>query len=96
MESTNEMKGDIIVGVKIRKLKGWIGVGICLHDYIVTNSKYKFNYTKNYHGSYLISANGYSWSHSQASYNSALKSFIFGEGDLIKITYSPSKKIVLF
>lgn len=72
-ETKNE---DIEVGVKIRKLKGWIGVGICLRNVIV-NGGYKFNYTQNYHGSYLISTNAYSWSHSQPAFNSAQKSFTY-------------------
>lgn len=77
MENADKINADIVVGVKVRKLKGWIGVGICLHDLIV-NSGFKFNYTQHFHGSYLISTNGYSWSHSQLAFNSTQKSFIFG------------------
>lgn len=91
-ESANE---DITVGVKVLKLKGWIGLGICLHNVIV-NGNYKFNYTQNFHGSYLISTNGYSWSHSQTAFNSAQKSFIYSEGDVIKISYEVEKRRVLF
>jgi hypothetical protein len=86
MSSHKNVNDDIVVGIKVRKLKGWIGVGICLHDVIVSGN-YKFNYTQNYHGSYLISTNGYSWSHSQTAFNSAQKSFSYAEGDTIKITY---------
>ncbi len=49
--------------LKIKSLKGWIGIGICLKQVIV-GANFKFNYTTLGHGSYLISGNGYSWSHS--------------------------------
>jgi hypothetical protein len=49
--------------MKIIKLTGWIGIGICLKR-LIEDSQFKFNYTKLGHGSYLISGNGYSWSHS--------------------------------
>ncbi len=89
MHSQDHLYGDIAVGIKIRKIKGWIGIGICLKNLIV-NSSYKFNYTQNYHGSYLISANGFSWSHSQTAFNSAQKSFNFVEGDVVIMTYNVS------
>jgi len=50
-------------GIKIKKFGGWIGVGISLKSQIV-NANYNFHYTVLGHGSYLISTNGYSWSHS--------------------------------
>ena len=50
-------------GVKIKKFGGWIGVGISLRNLIKT-ANFNFNYTTLGHGSYLISTNGYSWSHS--------------------------------
>ena len=77
--------------LKIRNLSGWIGIGICLKNSIV-KAGYKFNYTVNYHGSYLISTNGYSWSHSQPEFNAATKSFSFHSGDVIKIEYFSNKK----
>jgi hypothetical protein len=80
---------------KINKLKGWIGVGICLREKIV-KAGYKFNYTVPEHGSYLISANGYSWSHSRPEYNSTYKSFIFHEGDVITVDYSVLERKVSF
>lgn len=43
------------------------------------------------HGSYLISSNGYSWSHSQQSNNIAVVSFKFKQNDQIEITYDKSK-----
>ena len=50
-------------GIKIKKFTGWIGLGICLKN-IIKNANYHFNYNNTGHGSYLISSNGYSWSHS--------------------------------
>lgn len=50
-------------GIKIIKLVGWIGLGIALKNSII-KADYNFHYTNIGHGSYLISSNGYSWSHS--------------------------------
>jgi hypothetical protein len=50
-------------GIKIIKLVGWIGLGIALKNSII-KANFNFHYTNIGHGSYLISSNGYSWSHS--------------------------------
>lgn len=50
-------------GIRVKSFGGWIGIGISLHN-IIKNANYHFNYTVLGHGSYLISSNGYSWSHS--------------------------------
>lgn len=50
-------------GIKIVKFAGWIGVGISLKN-IITKANFAFNYSSIGHGSYMISNNGYSWSHS--------------------------------
>ena len=50
-------------GVRIIKFVGWVGIGICLRN-AITKANYHFNYSNIGHGSYLISSNGYSWSHS--------------------------------
>lgn len=50
-------------GIKVIKFVGWVGVGICLKN-IITKANYFFNYSTIGHGSYMISNNGYSWSHS--------------------------------
>ena len=50
-------------GIKIKKFIGWVGIGICLKN-MITKANYHFNYNNIGHGSYLISSNGYSWSHS--------------------------------
>ena len=95
MEAKESLIGNYSVIVKIRKLKGWIGIGICLQNGIV-KAGYKFNYTQTYHGSYLVSTNGYSWSHSQPQFNSHQNGFSFGDGDMIKISLNLDKKEVVF
>jgi len=61
-------------GIKVKKFGGWVGVGIALKK-VIMNASYKFNYTNTGHGSYLISSNGYCWSHLQKDFNSQFKSF---------------------
>jgi hypothetical protein len=62
-------------------------VGICLKK-AIESCNYFFNDTKHNHGSYLISANGYCWSHSEPLFNSVAKSFSFKEGDAITVYYN--------
>lgn len=69
---------------------GWIGVGICLRNQI-KNANYFFNYTNIGHGSYLISSNGYSWSHSVKELNSASKTFQFTVNDIVYLEYDPKE-----
>lgn len=59
-DSTQRKK---IWGIRVKSFGGWIGIGISLHN-VIKNANYHFNYTVLGHGSYLISSNGYSWSHS--------------------------------
>ena len=95
VESKQKIFTDIEIAFKVKKLKGWIGVGVCLQK-IIVNANYKFNYTQTYHGSYLISSNGYSWSHSQTQFNSCQNAYNFVDGDIIKITLNLAKKQVSF
>lgn len=75
-------------GIKVKKFVGWVGVGICLKKKIST-ANYHFNYTNIGHGSYLISTNGYTWSHSVKEFNSAFKCFQFTINDTVYIEYDP-------
>jgi len=70
-------------------------VGICLQN-VIKQANYNFNYTQTYHGSYLISSNAYSWSHSQPQFNSYQNAFPFTEGDIIKITMNTQLKELIF
>lgn len=40
------------------------------------------------HGSFLLSSNGYSWSHSEKTENVKVVSFKFKEGDLVDIHFT--------
>lgn len=82
-------------GIKVIKFVGWIGVGICLKK-IISNANYFFNYSTVGHGSYMISNNGYSWSHSATDFNSAHKSFNYAQGDIVYIEYDRKNKKLRF
>lgn len=77
-------------GIKIIKFVGWVGIGICLKN-AIKNANYFFNYTSIGHGSYLISSNGYSWSHSVKQFNSAFKTFQFAVNDVVYLEYDPKE-----
>ena len=82
-------------GIKVKKFVGWIGLGICLKN-IIKNANYHFNYNNIGHGSYLVSSNGYSWSHSVKEFNSAAKTFHFTVNDIIYMEYDPMDKKLRF
>ena len=82
-------------GIRVIKFVGWVGIGICLKK-IISQGNYHFNYNNIGHGSYLISSNGYSWSHSVKEYNSACKTFQFNINDIIYIEYDPVESILRF
>ena len=60
-----ESKNKVTWAIKINRLTGWVGVGLGLRK-VVVNAKYKFNYNSPGHGMYIMSGNGYIWSHSSA------------------------------
>lgn len=66
-----------------------MGLGICLRN-VIKKANYYFNYTNTGHGSYLISSNGYSWSHSVKEFNSAFKTFQFAVNDVVYVEYDPT------
>jgi len=76
--------------MRVKKFVGWVGVGICLRKSI-KDAHFHFNYTNIGHGSYLISTNGYSWSHSVKEFNSASKTFHFTVNDIVYIEYDPEQ-----
>lgn len=63
---------------------------------MISKANFHFNYHNIGHGSYLISGNGYSWSHSQKDFNSAYKSFSYTTGDIIHIQYNSYEKKLKF
>ena len=76
-------------GIKIKKFVGWVGLGICLRN-TIKKANYYFNYTNIGHGNYLISSNGYSWSHSVKEFNSVSKTFQFTVNDIVYVEYDPT------
>lgn len=82
-------------GIKVIKFVGWIGVGICLKN-VITKANFFFNYTTVGHGSYMISNNGYSWSHSLLQFNSAHKTFHYAQNDIVYIEYDKKAKKLRF
>lgn len=60
---------------KFNALNPWISIGVC-HRKIVSSKKFEFEYSGK-HGSYMISANGGSWSHLETDYNNKVKVLVF-------------------
>lgn len=56
---------------------------------------YVVGYTDNNlgHGSYLISSNGYAWSHTDKSHNISVVDFKFKQGDIVEVELSKSKLV---
>ena len=50
----------------------WVAIGMC-HKNIVNSKGYAFNFSSLGHGGYMISANGGTWSNSNADYNNKVK-----------------------
>lgn len=48
------------------------------------------------HGSYLLSTNGYTWSHSRAGDNIKLKAFAFDTGTNVKVTFDPCNNKIVY
>jgi len=77
---------------KIVNLKNWIGVGIALRDKIASVD-YAFKCNKIVsldenmgHGSFLLSNNGYTWSHFYPEDNIRACLFTFKQDEVIKVT----------
>ena len=88
--------GDKITwGIKIIKFVGWIGVGMSLKN-VITKANFMFNYSSIGHGSYMISNNGYSWSHSAPEFNSAHKTFPYTVNDIVYMEYDKINKKLRF
>ncbi|EAR90775.1 transmembrane protein, putative (macronuclear) [Tetrahymena thermophila SB210] len=95
LEPNLPQNGRLRWGFKIKSLIGWIGIGICLSS-IIKGFNYHFKYSKIGHGSYLLSGNGYTWSHSKSEQNSQNKSFHFITGDTIYLEFDPQEKKLKF
>lgn len=78
-------------GIQIKKLTGFIYLGISLKEKLKKNgfTDENINWDELGHGNYLISSNGYCNSHSSEEFNNVCKSFSFHEGDVIEMEYDP-------
>jgi hypothetical protein len=52
------------------KVVGWVGLGICIKNLIQKNKFDFINYTQADNGSYIISSDGYTWTHQNTAQNS--------------------------
>ena len=80
---------------QVKHISNWIGFGICLKN-TLEKKAFKFDYNNINHGGYLISSNGYSWSHSSKEDNMANKSFLFTNEDIIICEFDYVKKTLIF
>lgn len=63
---------------------------------VITKANFMFNYSSIGHGSYMISNNGYSWSHSAPEFNSAHKTFHYAVNDIVYMEYDKINKKLRF
>jgi hypothetical protein len=86
-------------GVKINKITGWLGVGICIKELVISNklrfSEYKSNFQ---HGTYMISSNGYIWNTNNPEENNTFLQSCpkFQAGDTIRFKFEPERKYLSF
>ena len=79
--------------VEIKRIKEWIGLGICFKDEIIV-SGFKFDKPL-LHSSFLISSNGYVWNCFNEEENGIEYSFLILEkGDIIKFHFDNNYKIL--
>ncbi|KAL4484962.1 hypothetical protein ABPG74_020139 [Tetrahymena malaccensis] len=72
-----------------------VGLGICFAK-TIQNKSYQFQYDQIGNGYYIISSNGYSWSHSRKDQHYLQKSFNFTKDHIICIEFNPIKKQLKF
>lgn len=81
--------------LRVHELREWIGVGVG-HPSILMAEKYEFDVNSLGHGYYMISHNGFTWSHDNANEQCKQRSFTFGTGDVINIEFDPLARKVRF
>lgn len=81
--------------LKVSNIQNFVGLGVCLKN-VLSSKNFKFDYNNVGHGSYLISSNGYSWSHLKKEDNIQAKSFKFVKDDIIQIELNYDAKNVTF
>ncbi|KAL4484963.1 hypothetical protein ABPG74_020140 [Tetrahymena malaccensis] len=80
---------------KVLQIKSWVGLGIC-YAKTIQNKSYQFQSDQIGNGYYIISNNGYSWSHSHKDQHKIQKSFNFTKDQIIYIEFNPIKKQLKF
>ncbi len=53
------------------------------HAKTAANANYGFNYQSSFHGYYMVSSNGGTWSSIDSKKNNVVKAFKFAQGDVI-------------
>lgn len=54
------------------------------HSKTAANSNYGFDFKAPFHGYYMVSANGGTWSTIDSTKNNLIRTFKFGQGDIIE------------
>ena len=64
-QSIEKNSGISIIAFQVKQsTSNWVAIGLC-HKNVVVSKSYAFTSSPIGHGSYLISANGGSWSHTK-------------------------------
>lgn len=66
------------------------------HKGVVVGKQYQFNFSTVGHGAYMISANGGTWSNTNAEFNNKVRAFKFGKGDIVTAVVNVEEKKITF
>lgn len=66
----------------VRSSSDWVAVGMC-HAKTAASFSYGFKFDAEFHGYYMISSNGGTWSTIDKNNNNKVRTFKFGQGDVI-------------
>ncbi|EGR28180.1 hypothetical protein IMG5_181090 [Ichthyophthirius multifiliis] len=80
---------------QVKNTTSWVGLGICLKN-ILQKRNFKFDYNNTGNGTYLVSSNGYTWSHSSKDDNRQRKGFGFENDSVVICIFDPVKKVIRF
>ncbi|CAD8057396.1 unnamed protein product [Paramecium primaurelia] len=83
------------IAIKISNLTNFIGIGIAYKN-VLLGKNMKFDHQNLGHGSYMISSNAHTWSHSKKEENMVQKSFTFTTGDIIIVEVNLENKTLKF
>ncbi|CAK66025.1 unnamed protein product (macronuclear) [Paramecium tetraurelia] len=83
------------IAIKISNLSNFIGIGIAYKN-VLLGKNMKFDHQNLGHGSYMISSNAHTWSHSKKEENMVQKAFNFTTGDIIIVEIMLENKTLKF